>query len=84
VYIERIEDSFVVMENGTTINISRNELFNYLVKLKNSGKMLMQKYIPSRTNTGEPFDIRLHLQKDGSGKWVNTLIYPKIGFKIKW
>ncbi len=83
VYIEKLDDSFIVKENGISNTLSRLELFNYLVEIKKSNKMLAQKYIPSRTTTGEPFDIRLHLQKDGNGNWVNTLIYPKVGFKNK-
>lgn len=42
---------------------------------------LIQQYVECRTNEGEPFDIRAHMQKDKNGKWGITKIYPRIGSK---
>lgn len=39
---------------------------------------LVQPFIRSKTKTGLSFDLRLHVQKDGQGKWVLTTIYPRI------
>ncbi|WP_062050200.1 YheC/YheD family protein [Bacillus sp. JCM 19034] len=49
--------------------------------ISKSRLFMIQKYIKSRTNQGEPFDIRAHVQKDGQGKWQITKIYPRIGNK---
>ncbi|MDR4947835.1 YheC/YheD family endospore coat-associated protein [Neobacillus cucumis] len=40
---------------------------------------LVQQFITSQTKSGHVFDFRLHVQKDGKGKWVITSIYPRIG-----
>jgi UDP-N-acetylmuramoyl-tripeptide--D-alanyl-D-alanine ligase len=39
----------------------------------------MQPYINCRTKSDCSYDFRLHVQKDGQGKWVITSIYPRIG-----
>lgn len=40
---------------------------------------VVQPYIQSKTNDGNPFDLRAHLMKDGNGKWSIVKIYPRIG-----
>lgn len=40
---------------------------------------IIQKYIASKTNHGSPFDIRIHVQRDGGNKWNTTKIYARIG-----
>ena len=32
----------------------------------------------STTKSGQVYDFRLHVQKNGEGKWVITTIYPRI------
>lgn len=83
VFVEKDNDSFIVKDNNQTSTYERLEFLNYISELQKNSKMLIQKYIPCKTNSGEPFDIRLHLQKDKEGKWKNTLIYPKMGLKNK-
>jgi len=41
--------------------------------------LLIQPYIHCKTKSGNVFDFRLHVQKNGAGEWVNTAIYPRIG-----
>ncbi len=38
----------------------------------------MQPYIQSITKSGQVYDFRLHVQKNGEGKWVVTTVYPRI------
>ena len=83
VFIRQELDSFIIKESEDTKTLSRIELYNYLIELLKDKKMLIQKYIACTMDTGESFDIRLHLHKDENKKWQNTLIYPKIGFKNK-
>jgi len=40
---------------------------------------LIQQYIPSATRSGEPFDIRALVQKDGQGKWRLTGAAARVG-----
>ncbi|WP_080872498.1 YheC/YheD family protein [Oceanobacillus timonensis] len=40
---------------------------------------IVQKYVTSRTPQGDPFDCRVHVEKDGTGKWAIAKIYVRIG-----
>lgn len=42
---------------------------------------LVQPFIQSKTKQGQSFDLRLHVQKDGEGKWMLTAMYPRIANK---
>ena len=43
--------------------------------------IIVQPYLECRTNSGQPFDFRIHIQRDGQGEWSLTKIYPRIGNK---
>ncbi|MDQ0352896.1 hypothetical protein J2R98_002747 [Alkalibacillus filiformis] len=62
---------------------SENKLKDWLYTniLKNSSQYMIQKYIESLTKDGQPFDFRIHMQKNGQGKWSLTKMYPRIGNK---
>src|SRR5699024_9635339 len=53
-----------------------NELFNE--KVKDRG-FVVQKCIMSRNAQGDPFDCRVHVEKDGRGKWKNVKNFIRIG-----
>lgn len=57
------------------------ELF-FEESIKNKNYML-QKYISSRTVQGDPFDCRVHVQKNGNGKWVVARNFIRIGIGQK-
>ncbi len=59
--------------------VSRKKLISFIEKMMEKRPMLMQKFIDCRLKTGEPYDYRLHLQKDRKGKWVITIIFPRVG-----
>ncbi|MCL2678308.1 MAG: YheC/YheD family protein [Clostridiales bacterium] len=40
---------------------------------------LVQRYVSSRTNAGNPFDLRIHVRRGEDGEWVLVKIYPRIG-----
>ncbi|MFA1821438.1 YheC/YheD family protein [Virgibacillus oceani] len=50
--------------------------------LKNKG-YIMQKHVQSRTSQGDPFDCRIHLEKNGEGKWQVAKIFIRIGIGQK-
>lgn len=43
------------------------------------GSFVVQPFIRSVTNEGNPFDIRAHLMKNHRGEWAIARIYPRIG-----
>lgn len=83
IFIEKIDENFIIKTNDENLILNRIKLYEYITKVQEKNKMIIQKYINSKTNTDEPFDIRIHLQKDENGKWINTKIYPKVGFSNK-
>jgi len=84
VYILRKEkDTYVLGYQKNEKKYSKDELelfFNTSIK---SRKYISQKYISSRTVQGDPFDCRVHVQKDGKGKWVVARIFIRIGLGQK-
>ncbi|MCR2806892.1 YheC/YheD family protein [Paenibacillus soyae] len=40
---------------------------------------IVQPYQRCLTRLGEPFDFRVHVQRDGTGQWSVTRVYPRIG-----
>lgn len=50
-----------------------------LVKEKQQEEdLLVQKYITCVTKSGQPYDFRIHVQKNGDGKWVIASVYHRI------
>lgn len=44
----------------------------------NDDTYLVHPYIRSLTKAGKSYDFRLHVQKNGEGRWVTTAVYPRI------
>ncbi len=38
---------------------------------------IVQQFISSQTKSGHVYDFRLHVQRNGEGRWVITSILPK-------
>ncbi|WP_085506195.1 YheC/YheD family protein [Thalassobacillus devorans] len=54
----------------------------YEESIKGKG-YVVQKYISSRTLQGDPFDCRVHVEKNGEGKWEIARNYIRIGIAQK-
>src|SRR5699024_11740718 len=44
-------------------------------------KYLMQRYIVSRKNLGDPFDCRVHLEKGANNEWKIANMFIRIGIE---
>lgn len=44
---------------------------------------IIQKYISSKTPQGDPFDCRIHVEKNGDGEWQSARNYIRIGIGQK-
>jgi len=82
-YIEKKDDGYIVRYKNSETHMSESQLVEYINQLLTNKKMLIQKYICSRRKTGEPFDFRIHMQKNGKGEWSITMIIPRVGTKGK-
>lgn len=69
---------FSVKGDGTDRTYGKTQLNAFIKQKLSKGTFIVQPYIQSVTKSGQVFDFRLHVQKDGNGKWVITTIYPRI------
>jgi UDP-N-acetylmuramoyl-tripeptide--D-alanyl-D-alanine ligase len=49
-----------------------------VLNLIEAEEMIAQRYINCRTKSGDPYDLRLHVQKGRAGEWICAYIYPRI------
>ncbi|WP_017753914.1 YheC/YheD family protein [Calidifontibacillus oryziterrae] len=77
-YIRSFADGFIVKQGTTDTSYTQEELIQFLNTLLKENTFIVQPYISSRTKSGLVFDFRLHVQKNGTGEWVITTIYPRI------
>lgn len=77
-FITKGNSGYEVNQNSTIVKYTKLQL-NALIKEKiESGTFIVQPYIQSRTKSGQIYDFRIHVQKNGEGNWVITTIYPRI------
>ncbi|WP_288580325.1 MULTISPECIES: YheC/YheD family protein [Lysinibacillus] len=69
---------FEVRKDSTTTTYTKPQLDALIKEQLASGTFIMQPYIQSVTKSGQVYDFRLHVQKNGEGKWVVTTVYPRI------
>lgn len=69
---------YEVRKDRTTTSYSQQQLDALLKEQLATGTFIMQPYIQSVTKSGQVYDFRLHVQKNGEGKWVVTTVYPRI------
>ena len=78
-YIEKMDNKYIIRINNSNQYINKLELKEFMINSLQKDKFIVQPYIKSVTKSGNAFDLRLHTQKNGEGKWVITSIYPRIG-----
>ncbi|WP_152656803.1 YheC/YheD family protein [Oceanobacillus sp. CFH 90083] len=64
-------------DNGK--NRSKEFIYTSLQKDQELRKHFSKERMYSKTNNGDPFDCRVHLEKDGQGKWRIAKNYIRIG-----
>lgn len=79
IFIRRINDLFQLLISTEAYNFDYDELRAYISSKLQEEAYLVQPYINCKTRLGQVYDFRLHVQKNGEGKWVITTIYPRIG-----
>ncbi|MGE7954181.1 YheC/YheD family protein [Lysinibacillus xylanilyticus] len=70
--------NFEVRKDSEKSLYSKPQLDKLLADQLSTGTFIMQPYIQSVTKSGQVYDFRLHVQKNGEGKWIITTIYPRI------
>lgn len=77
-FITKNENQFEIIKDTFTKHYSKLEVNDFIQSMLSTGTYILQPYIQSITKSGQVFDFRLHVQKNGEGKWVITTIYPRI------
>jgi len=80
---------YVELQYHTERGIVKNSQFDdYLSsvmenikKQEGATKFILQKYIHCRTSLNQPFDFRVHVQRNEKGELIITKAYPRIGKK---
>src|SRR5699024_117414 len=73
---------YIIGHNKEEYIVPRRKLKKFFQNKINSN-YIIQKYISSRALNGDPFDCRVHFEKNGYGKWVIAKIYVRIGIGQK-
>ncbi|GAB3063656.1 YheC/YheD family protein [Salinicoccus sesuvii] len=76
-------DAYILGHGTEERELDRDELLQYFKEVWMSEKHLMQKYIKSRTKQGDPFDCRIHVQKNRKGEWVIAKMFIRVGTNQK-
>ncbi|MEF3331143.1 YheC/YheD family protein [Oceanobacillus oncorhynchi] len=77
--VQADKDSFLVSHQDSTTNMTLKEAFAFFQSIISKRKCIVQPYIPSRTEQGEPFNCRVHLEKNKEGNWVIVKKYIRVG-----
>lgn len=77
-FISKKGNDFEVRKDTENRTYTKQELEKFLSVLIKTGSYIVQPYIKSMMKSGQVYDFRLHVQKNGEGKWVVTAIYPRI------
>lgn len=77
--IERDGDGFHLQAGCEHTICDLHGLYSFVREKTKKEQFLMQPFVGRKTKSGCCYDFRLHVQKNGEGKWVITAIYPRIG-----
>ena len=81
--IKKTEDSYIIGHKTENVTATLKELETmYNDKIKGK-RHIAQKFIISRNKSDDPFDCRIHVEKNREGKWQIARIYVRIGIGQK-
>ncbi len=73
------EDTYKIGYQRNEWDVHLNELRDFFDDVLKQKNYILQRYVASKTPQGDPFDIRVHVERDRSGKWSIAKIYVRIG-----
>lgn len=77
-FIEQKKEQYILIQENIPLLYNEESLEALIRNSFLNQEFIIQPYISCRTKDGHPYDFRLHVQKNGEGKWVVTTIYPRI------
>jgi hypothetical protein len=79
--LEKDNAHFLLRFEDRIRRFDADQLRDYVSKIR--VRMLMQKFIDCKLKSGEPYDFRIHLQKNRDGNWGITTIIPRVGSRAR-
>lgn len=80
IFIEKEDgNKYKTNDSGNILSCSKQDLIKLVLFKIQEEEYIIQKFISSKIKSGQVFDFRLHVQKNGDGEWLTTSIYPRIG-----
>ncbi|PEP67858.1 YheC/YheD family protein, partial [Bacillus pseudomycoides] len=80
VFIEKYGvEHYKMNEAGQVSSINGKQLLDFISHKIQEQDYLVQQFISCQMKSGHVYDFRLHVQRNGEGKWVITSIFPRIG-----
>ncbi|MFK2824592.1 YheC/YheD family protein [Bacillus sp. B190/17] len=73
------KNQYRINNQGKVSVTDKNGLVHFINSKIQEEVYLVQPFISCQIKTGHVYDFRLHVQKNGEGKWAITSIYPRIG-----
>lgn len=77
--LEKEADTFILGHQKERKVMNAGELRGFFEEFIERENYILQKYVASRTLQGDPFDCRVHVEKDGDGNWASARNYIRIG-----
>jgi len=77
------EGKFKIGKEKKEEYINDDELENLYDEISKDTQYIAQKYIDSKSKQGDPYDCRIHLEKNGLGKWEPARMFIRIGIGQK-
>ncbi|MBM7567525.1 hypothetical protein JOC55_004494 [Paenibacillus sacheonensis] len=75
---------YSVKKDTRTFRVSSfGSLYGRLTRIARGRGYLLQKGIKLQTSGGRPFDVRMTMQRAGSGKWAHSALFVKLGLRNK-
>lgn len=70
--------AYDIQQDTTSKRYTEAQLNAFLTERFAEESYIVQPYIQSKMKSGQVFDFRIHVQKNGEGKWVITTAYPRV------
>ncbi|MCA1031119.1 YheC/YheD family protein [Bacillus timonensis] len=77
-FIEANDENFLLKAEEESVELTINMLEDFIQHKIAEKEYIVQPFIECKTKAGLSYDFRLHVQKEGRGKWTITSIYPRV------
>lgn len=77
-FISKVGADYDIQQDTKVERYTQEQLEALLTERFAEEAYIVQPYIQSKLKSGQVFDFRIHVQKDGEGKWVITTAYPRV------